>query len=63
MTGKIISHYKVLEKLGAKITAISVVVDREEGAKDRIGERYTFLPLVTVSELFERRDVSPVEER
>ncbi len=61
--GSVLRAAEVLEKLGAKITAISVVVDREEGAKDRIGERYTFLPLVTVSELFERRDVSPVEER
>ena len=61
--GSVLRAAEVLEKLGAKITAISVVVDREEGAEERIGERYIFLPLVTVSELFGRGDFGPVEER
>ncbi|ASJ09719.1 orotate phosphoribosyltransferase [Thermococcus siculi] len=60
--GSVLRAAEVLEKLGAEIAAISVVVDREEGAGERIGERYTFIPLVRVSELFERRNARSVEE-
>ncbi|NJE04083.1 orotate phosphoribosyltransferase [Thermococcus sp. MV11] len=60
--GSVLRAAEVLEKAGAKIAAISVVVDREEGAEERIGEEYTFLPLVRVSELFERRDVRSTEQ-
>lgn len=60
--GSVLRAAEVLEKAGAEIVAISVVVDREEGAGERIGERYRFIPLVTVSELFARRDSARVEE-
>ncbi|NJE02463.1 orotate phosphoribosyltransferase [Thermococcus sp. JdF3] len=60
--GSVLRAAEVLEKAGAEIVAISVVVDREEGAAERIGERYRFIPLVTVSELFARRDSAGVQE-
>ncbi|WP_258083594.1 orotate phosphoribosyltransferase [Thermococcus thermotolerans] len=60
--GSVLKAAEVLEKAGAEIVTISVVVDREEGAGERIGKRYRFIPLVTVSELFARRDSAGVEE-
>ncbi|NJE11288.1 orotate phosphoribosyltransferase [Thermococcus sp. MAR1] len=60
--GSVLKAAKVLEKAGAEIAAISVVVDREEGAGERIGGEYLFMPLVTVSELFARRDSAGVKE-
>ena len=53
--GSVLRSAKVLEKEGAKISAIFVVVDREEGAEKNLSN-YTFVPLVRVSELFARRD-------
>ena len=45
---------KALEEEGAKVVAIMVVVDREEGAKESLSrEGYMLIPLVTVGELFE----------
>lgn len=54
--GSVLKAAGVLEGLGAEIAAIMVVVDREEGAEQNIGEKYSFIPLVRVSELFARRD-------
>lgn len=52
--GSVLRAAKVLEESGAKVVGITVVVDREEGARERIeGEGYRFMPLVTVRELFE----------
>ena len=59
--GSVLRAAEVLEREGARIAAIMVVVDREEGAAERIGERYRFIPLVSVSELFASRDSVPVE--
>ncbi|BAD86327.1 orotate phosphoribosyltransferase [Thermococcus kodakarensis KOD1] len=53
--GSVLRAAEVLEREGAEIAAIMVVVDREEGAEETIGAKYTFLPLVRVSELFARR--------
>ncbi len=50
--GSVLRAAEILEEKGAKITAISVVVDREEGAGERIRRKYRFIPLVTVGELF-----------
>ncbi|HHI01252.1 MAG TPA: orotate phosphoribosyltransferase, partial [Thermococcus litoralis] len=48
---------KALEEEGAKVVAIMVVVDREEGAKESLSrEGYMLIPLVTVGELFEYRE-------
>jgi len=53
--GSVLRSAKVLENQGAKVSAILVVVDREEGAEGNLGG-YLFVPLVRVSELFARRD-------
>jgi len=60
--GSVLRAAKVLEGLGARIVAVSVVVDREEGASESIGRKYSFLPLIRVSELFARRGSSGVEK-
>ena len=60
--GSVLKAAEVLEREGAEVAAISVVVDREEGARERIGEKYLFLPLVTVSELFDARDSAGIQE-
>jgi len=55
--GSVLRAAKVLEDEGAKVEAIMVVVDREEGAVESLGEEgYTLIPLVTVSELFEYKE-------
>ncbi|WP_054840824.1 orotate phosphoribosyltransferase [Thermococcus peptonophilus] len=54
--GSVLKAAEVLEREGAEIAAVMVVVDREEGAEEAIGAKYTFLPLVRVSELFARRE-------
>ena len=61
--GSVLRAAEVLEHEGAAIAAIMVVVDREEGAAERIGGKYRFVPLVRVSELFARRDSLSVKER
>ncbi|WP_457742016.1 orotate phosphoribosyltransferase [Thermococcus sp.] len=50
--GSVLRSAKVLEELGAKVTAIFVVVDREEGAAENL-KNYNFIPLLRVSQLFE----------
>ncbi|ASJ13580.1 orotate phosphoribosyltransferase [Thermococcus thioreducens] len=60
--GSVLKAAEVLERAGAEIVAISVVVDREEGAGERIEERYRFISLVTVSELFARRDSAEMKK-
>ncbi len=50
--GSVLRAVGVIESLRGKIAAISVVVDREEGAERAIMERgYPFVPLIKVSEL------------
>jgi len=54
--GSVLRAAKVIEELGGKVSAISVVVDRQEGAEGRIRERgYSFLPLIRISELLEQK--------
>ncbi|HDZ35315.1 MAG TPA: orotate phosphoribosyltransferase [Thermococcus sp.] len=60
--GSVLRAAEVLENAGAEVVAISVVVDREEGAGGKIGEKYRFIPLVTVSELFARKGSIKTEE-
>ncbi len=50
--GSVLRAAKILEEKGAIVAAISVVVDREEGAKNLIEGKYKFIPLITVKELF-----------
>lgn len=55
--GSVLRAAKILEREGANIVAIIVVVDREEGAKQSLEkEGYTLIPLVTVGELFKYRE-------
>ncbi len=51
--GSVLRAAKVLEENGGKVVAISVVVDREEGAKEMLEKKYLFIPLITTTELFE----------
>ncbi|WP_456365847.1 orotate phosphoribosyltransferase [Thermococcus sp.] len=54
--GSVLRAAEVIEELGGKVSAISVVVDRDEGAEGRIRERgYPFLPLIRASELLEQK--------
>ncbi len=60
--GSVLRAAEVLERTGVNVVGISVVVDREEGAKETIERRYPFLPLITVSELFTHRSPPSAEE-
>ncbi|WP_456367350.1 orotate phosphoribosyltransferase [Thermococcus sp.] len=42
---------EIIEKNGGTVVGVAVVVDREEGASRKIKEKYTFLPLLTVSRI------------
>ncbi len=37
-----------VERLGAKVAAVICIVDRREGARERLAPRYDFLPIFTV---------------
>jgi len=37
-----------VEKLGAKVVAVSCIVDRLEGAHERLAGRYNYLPIFTI---------------
>jgi orotate phosphoribosyltransferase len=37
-----------VEKLGAKVVAVSCIVDRLEGARERLAARYNYLPIFTI---------------
>jgi orotate phosphoribosyltransferase len=40
-----------VEKLGAKVVAVSCIVDRLEGARERLADRYNYLPIFTIRDL------------
>jgi orotate phosphoribosyltransferase len=40
-----------VEKLGAKVVAVSCIVDRLEGARERLADHYNYLPIFTISDL------------
>jgi orotate phosphoribosyltransferase len=40
-----------VEKLGAKVVAVSCIVDRLEGARERLAGRYNYLPIFTIRDL------------
>lgn len=55
--GSVLRAAKVIESEGAKVKAIFVVVDREEGARESLEkEGYSLIPLVTVGELFKYKE-------
>ena len=53
--GSVLRAAEVIEREGGRVVGVMVVVDREEGAEERIGRRYTFVPLIRVSELLRER--------
>lgn len=63
-TGKsVLRAASVIESLGGEIVGICVIVDREEGAEDRIkGEGYRFMSLLKVSELMNESETKGVQE-
>jgi orotate phosphoribosyltransferase len=40
-----------VERLGAEVVAVSCIVDRLEGARERLAGRYQYLPLFTIRDL------------
>jgi orotate phosphoribosyltransferase len=40
-----------VEQLGAKVVAVSCIVDRLEGARERLADRYNYLPIFTIRDL------------
>jgi orotate phosphoribosyltransferase len=40
-----------VERLGAEVVAVSCIVDRLEGARQRLAQRYTYLPIFTIRDL------------
>jgi orotate phosphoribosyltransferase len=40
-----------VEKLGAKVVAVSCIVDRLEGAREHLADRYNYLPIFTIRDL------------
>ena len=37
-----------VERVGAEVVAVSCIVDRLEGARERLAERYQYLPIFTI---------------
>lgn len=37
-----------VERIGAEVVAVSCIVDRLEGARERLAERYRYLPIFTI---------------
>jgi orotate phosphoribosyltransferase len=40
-----------VERLGAEVVAVSCIVDRLEGARERLATRYDYLPIFTIRDL------------
>ncbi len=40
-----------VERLGAEVVAVSCIVDRLEGARERLAPRYNYLPIFTIRDL------------
>jgi orotate phosphoribosyltransferase len=40
-----------VERLGAQVAAVSCIVDRLEGARERLAPRYQYLPIFTIRDL------------
>jgi orotate phosphoribosyltransferase len=40
-----------VERVGAQVVAVSCIVDRLEGARERLAPRYQYLPIFTIRDL------------
>jgi orotate phosphoribosyltransferase len=48
-----------VEKVGATVVAVSCIVDRLEGARERLGTRYQYLPIFTIRDFGIEPNVAP----
>ena len=46
--GSVETAIREVEKLGAKVVAVSCIVDRLEGARERLAPRYDYRPIFTI---------------
>jgi orotate phosphoribosyltransferase len=46
--GSVEQAIEEVEKLGAKVVGVSCIVDRLEGARERLAHRYEYRPIFTV---------------
>lgn len=44
----VLSAIEEVEKIGAQVVAVSCIVDRLEGARERLASRYRYLPIFTI---------------
>jgi orotate phosphoribosyltransferase len=46
--GSVEQAIQEVEKAGAQVVAVSCIVDRLEGARERLAARYRYLPIFTI---------------
>jgi orotate phosphoribosyltransferase len=46
--GSVLQAIQEVERLGAEVAAVSCIVDRLEGARERLAPRYHYLPIFTI---------------
>jgi orotate phosphoribosyltransferase len=49
--GSLLQAVEEVEKIGAKVVAVICIVDRLEGAREKISPKYNFLPIFTIRDL------------
>jgi orotate phosphoribosyltransferase len=49
--GSLLQAVAEVEKVGAKVVAISCIVDRLEGAREKIEPKYLYRPMFTIRDL------------
>jgi orotate phosphoribosyltransferase len=49
--GSVIQAIAAVEQAGAQVAAVVCIVDRLEGARERLTPKYTFLPIFTIRDL------------
>jgi orotate phosphoribosyltransferase len=49
--GSLLQAVDEVEKIGAKVVAVICIVDRLEGAREKIAPRYNYLPIFTIRDL------------
>lgn len=49
--GSVLQAIEEVEKLGAQVVAVVCIVDRQEGAREKLTPQYSFIPLFTLADL------------
>lgn len=49
--GSVLQAISEVEQMGAEVVAVSCLVDRLEGARERLAPRYNYLPIFTIRDL------------